>query len=705
VIFEGMSESSLPARFNLSHIRAPLVKVVIVLSLVANAGHSGNVVVDNSFGTGKALTGPNYTIPDTIGRRVGNNLFHSFSRFDLDAGDVADFTGPASIQNVLARVTGGTASKIDGTIQCSIPGANLFLMNPFGVMFGKNAKVDVSGSFAVTTAGYLKLADGGRFDARHPAKDILTAAPVSAFGFLGPSVAPIVLQGPSADETTPLFAQMTDGKTFLAVGGQTKVENMQINAPSGRIAFISVGSAGKVFADINDPRSSIDASGFLRLGNIGMSSYATFDVSGDPGGRIEIQGQNLKTRESMFAASTLGLQDGLGIDFTVRDSIKLQADTYIFLDTSDAGAAGALTLRAKSLSLHGDVSKGGGPVNIVADTFGPGRAGDISINADSFVMRDGAQVTAESSDIGDGGDIKIAAKSMRLDGKQSVALLSTTSFEGKAGRIMIQTDSLTLRANGQITAEAFGANPAGTIQIAAKQLTIDDNGGTQGGFAGISVDSETSGLTSGQRAGDILINTENLDLGHGGRITSSSATDNPGGDVIVNASHAIRLADSEIAVHAGGDGGNVVFASSAVVDLFQSRVSAQSVNGNGGNIKIGSQFVILNESALNARAVQGNGGSVNITSDYFLRSDSRISVSSDFGLRGSVSIVAPDVDLSGSLVGLKLDLLSADTTLQPSCAERLPGGISSFVTLDRGGVAIEPEGLLPADQMTDAGLQ
>jgi len=173
----------------------------------------------------------------------------------------------------------------------------------------------------------------------------------------------------------------------------------------------------------------------------------------------------------------------------------------------------------------------------------------------------------------------------------------------------------------------------------------------------------------------------------------------------VNASHAIRLADSEIAVHAGGDGGNVVFASSAVVDLFQSRVSAQSVNGNGGNIKIGSQFVILNESALNARAVQGNGGSVNITSDYFLRSDSRISVSSDFGLRGSVSIVAPDVDLSGSLVGLKLDLLSADTTLQPSCAERLPGGISSFVTLDRGGVAIEPEGLLPADQMTDAGLQ
>jgi large exoprotein involved in heme utilization and adhesion len=82
-------------------------------------------------------------------------------------------------------VTGGSPSTIDGTINCSIAGANFFFINPFGVMFGPNAQVNVSGAFAVTTADYVKLGNGGRFDARNPANDVLTAAPVTAFGFLG----------------------------------------------------------------------------------------------------------------------------------------------------------------------------------------------------------------------------------------------------------------------------------------------------------------------------------------------------------------------------------------------------------------------------------------------------------------------------------------------------------------------------------------
>ena len=105
----------------------------------------------------------------------------------MKAGESATFSGPRDVQNVLSRITGGGRSLIDGAIRSDIAGANVYLLNPAGVVFGPNAKVDISGSLAVTTADYLKLGGGGRFDAARPAESILTSAPVEAFGFLGPT--------------------------------------------------------------------------------------------------------------------------------------------------------------------------------------------------------------------------------------------------------------------------------------------------------------------------------------------------------------------------------------------------------------------------------------------------------------------------------------------------------------------------------------
>src|SRR6185436_12061026 len=126
-------------------------------------------------------------------------------------GDVATFSGPANIQNILSRVTGGSSSSIDGTIRSDIAGANLFLINPNGIIFGPNAVVDVSGSFAASTANYLKLADGARFVASLDADDSgLSTAPVSAFGFLGTHHGAITIQ------QSTLAVQ--EGKTISLVG-------------------------------------------------------------------------------------------------------------------------------------------------------------------------------------------------------------------------------------------------------------------------------------------------------------------------------------------------------------------------------------------------------------------------------------------------------------------------------------------------------
>ena len=146
---------------------------------------NAQVVVDNSFGNTGSLSGPNFKIPDTLGKTVGDNLFHSFNEFSLQTGQSATFTGPDSIQNILGRVTGNKVSEIDGLIQSEITDANLYLLNPSGFLFGKNAKVDVDGAFTVSTRESLKLGDEGSFNAVNPEQSVFTSAAPDAFGFLG----------------------------------------------------------------------------------------------------------------------------------------------------------------------------------------------------------------------------------------------------------------------------------------------------------------------------------------------------------------------------------------------------------------------------------------------------------------------------------------------------------------------------------------
>jgi filamentous hemagglutinin family protein len=84
--------------------------------------------------------------------RDGANLFHSFNEFGLNAEQTANFLSNPSIQNILGRVTGGNASIINGLIQVTGGNSNLFLMNPAGIVFGRNASLNVPASFTATTA-------------------------------------------------------------------------------------------------------------------------------------------------------------------------------------------------------------------------------------------------------------------------------------------------------------------------------------------------------------------------------------------------------------------------------------------------------------------------------------------------------------------------------------------------------------------------
>jgi filamentous hemagglutinin family protein len=237
----------------------------------------GAVATDGTVGPVKALAGPNFAVTPDLGQQRGGNLFHNFRQFDLSKGESATFSGPPSVRNVLTRVTGGSPSSIDGTIRCTIPDANFYLVNPVGVVFGPDAKLDVQGSFAVATADEVGLEDGGRFAARGTADSVLTVADPSAFGFLGPRPAEVT-SGPTA-------LAAPDGKTLRVEAGRVRVTGGSLLASGGgtlRVSGQAVELSGGANLRADGAQASVSAG---RLSVTGESRIATYASSHDPGGK------------------------------------------------------------------------------------------------------------------------------------------------------------------------------------------------------------------------------------------------------------------------------------------------------------------------------------------------------------------------------------------------------------------------------------
>ena len=116
-------------------------------------------VIPNADGTGTVVTPDGSQIDITGGQLSGDgvNLFHSFQEFGLTAEQVANFIASPEIQNILSSVNGGNASIINGLLQVSGSQANLYLINPAGVIFGPTGAIALTGSFTATTANQLAL--------------------------------------------------------------------------------------------------------------------------------------------------------------------------------------------------------------------------------------------------------------------------------------------------------------------------------------------------------------------------------------------------------------------------------------------------------------------------------------------------------------------------------------------------------------------
>ena len=308
--------------------RIRVIAVAFAATLSSTLVHGGGST-DGSVGAVQNLSG-NFAIPESLGAVRGSNLFHSFSRFNVDFGESATFTTTSSnLQNVISRVTGGQVSTIHGILKLqAAPGSApaFYFVNPAGVVFGAGAVIDVPSSFHVSTAQSIKFGDGFIWNTGSANQSSLTIAPPEAFGFLGSrSAAPVAIDTSKSDpaELTQRL-ELTPNSTLSIAAGDIQVGSRIIAIPGGKLRLSSTGAdtvdVPVSHSQANPPPLSgpltvsgasicADAACSIAMQSGGMrfqgSSIGVLDKDGVPGGSISFRGADITLDNSrVFSATT-----------------------------------------------------------------------------------------------------------------------------------------------------------------------------------------------------------------------------------------------------------------------------------------------------------------------------------------------------------------------------------------------------------------
>jgi filamentous hemagglutinin family protein len=708
-----------------------------------------NITLDGTLGARKTLTGPNYIIRQTDGQAVGSNLFHSFGKFGLDKGEAATFQSSGKIDNIFSRVTGNSPSKIDGLIATTGTRANLFLMNPNGVIFGKNASLDIKGSFVATTANAIQFGDRGFFSATNPQSPTLLTVKPSAFFFNQISPAAITNRAKEGLE-------VSKGNSIVLLGGDIDFDGGKLKAPEGRVELGGLSEPGIVTIANN---FNLTFPSQVARSDISFTKKASVDVSGQGGGAIQIQGRQIRlTDESKITAETRGEKDGQGIVIGAQ-TLTIQDGAQISSATRGRGRGGNIDIDAsESVELSGtsgeiDRDK---PSKIATDSQSKndnnnnrnnnrdrqetiGDPGKLTIRTRQLLIRDGARISSsvsgqkpENQSISDTPTISImATDSVTLIGtspgerRSSSISVQTSRGNKKAGNIAIATNHLILQDGAEISAATFGAGDGGNIAIDAD--TVEVTGASATGkrvsriFAGTGDPEEVSRDDSGDSpqpnkneltgdGGNIEIISKRLAIADRGQISVNEEGIGKAGDLNITTDFLTLDRQGQITASTqSGDGGDINLIANNLLILrresdIRTDAGVAGAGGDGGNIDIFARFIIATPSEnsnITANAFEGKGGNINITTDGIFGIEFRdrptslsdITASSRFGINGTVFLNILEVNPVYSLAKLPSTTVDrAGLIAQNVCAirENQVAGGSSFVITGKGGLPNNP---------------
>ncbi|MBF0612201.1 MAG: filamentous hemagglutinin N-terminal domain-containing protein [Magnetococcales bacterium] len=642
----------------------------------------GEVTLDGSLGSPGSIAGPQYNITPNLGYQSGNNLFFSFSTFNIAANEQAIFRSQSGINHVVSRVTGPGASTINGVLKSEFDNADFWFFNPSGIIIGPQAQLDVRGSLHLSTAHQLRLGTTGMFFADQGQTSVLTSAPPAAFGFLDNPIASITVNGTTSG--SPLLIRVPNHKNMDLVGGDILLQDKVILfADSGKIQLLSSGGAGEVEVGGSTPVMNVSHQGRITLN--GAEVRVDDLISRQGSGDILIRGgEFIGENQSYVQSVNYGTVTGGVVDIEVNDFI-LRGGSVIKVSAKESGDAGQLMVQADHLLIRDQDSA------LLAYTENQGGGGTIRLTVGSLDILEGGYISANSFSGGQGGNIVIHANGdIRLDGYLSSIQAGATGT-GNGGSITMESRGLVLDHGGYILASTYGAGAGGHINITAQE-TILVTGSNSSDASMIQAESRGAG-----DGGSITLLAKKLSLQEGGQIYAGSTGAGRAGNLAIQLSDALLMNNGTITTRATtADGGNMDIQVKNLIQLQDSQILTlvESGVGDGGNIVIDPVFFVLGNSTISANAFGGNGGNISlVANNLIIDSYSDITASSRLGVSGRVELLSPKVDLSGSLAELPKAFSSEDLLSANRCLSSRAGR-SSFSRRGGGGLQERGNGFL-----------
>ncbi|MCC5618718.1 filamentous hemagglutinin N-terminal domain-containing protein [Nostoc sp. CHAB 5836] len=620
------------------------------------------ITPDETLGDRSSKITPNVNIKGSVADEIdggairGANLFHSFREFNVGELQRVYFANPTGISNILTRVTGSNVSNILGTLGVN-GGANLFFINPNGILFGNNARLDVAGSFVGSTANSFVFGNGLEFSATNPQSPspLLTVNPSALFFNQLPagrienkSIAPAGI-APAGFNAYGL--RVGDGKSLLLVGGNVIMDGSQLNAYGGRVELGGLAAPGNVNLLFNGDNLSLKFPLNVTRADISLTNQARVYVEAAGGGDIAINARNI----DILGGSLLnaGIASGLGQPGATAGDITLNATGDIkvadsgsrirnFVSKDSKGNGGNITIDSGDFSLQDSAF-------LSTSTYGLGNAGNVTVSAKNAISLAYAYIysTVSAGGVGKGGNININATTLSLtDGAQLLTSTRSASATQPAGR----GDA------GNVNVKVTG-----TVDIAGKKNDFE---------SGIGSNLQTGTIGNG---GNIFIDSGDFSLRDSAQLSASTSGVGNAGNVTVNAKNAVDLAGNAAifsTIEAGGvgKGGNININATtlSLTDGTQlltvtrgASATQPAGRGNAGNVNIKitgtvnisgekNDFFSVISSNVETGTI-GNAGNIFIDSgDFSLRDGAQLQAStSAVGNAGNVTVSAKNaVDLA-----------------------------------------------------------
>jgi large exoprotein involved in heme utilization and adhesion len=555
--------------------------------------------------------------------------------------------------------------------------ANLFLINPNGIVFGPNARLDVGGSFFASTADSILFENGVEFAASNPeAPPLLTINIPIGLNFRenpGTIVNQATLTtledgSPLRDNNGFLIPQglnVPQNQTLALVGGDVLFDNGVAISPGSNIELGGLSEPGIVELNAD---GTLTFPSNIQQSDIILTNESQINVRADGGGNVNVNADNFGVGNGSIIRA--GIDAGLGSPEAQGGDVNINAqESVIFtdpdssirnnIDSNATGNPGDININTNSLLIENTAFLG-------TTTFGNGNAGNLIIKASESVQIMGGSLftDVEENAVGNGGNISVETGQLRISDRAIVS--AATLGIGNAGNISIlASETVEIRDTSVIGTSTLGIGNAGNVAIQAVDSVRLINGD-------IAIDVAENGMGNG---GTVEINTARLELLEGGQIIGGVRGQGNPGDIIVRASDAVTISgvtpDGEfpsaltIDIEAGavGNGGNILVETNQLRITDEGVILAQTTGeGNAGNITIrateliemaglpvsgegGNILAAANEGSI------GNAGNITIeTGQLRMRDGAQIgSTTFSEGNAGTITVKAENINMNGNI--------------------------------------------------------